>query len=88
MSIKLGTYASGTIGTLEFTADCRFEVSKEWAEKRAKESNWESLEAFLGEYVYDDVIEWPRDAELAGELLDIKLCNYITEAKGKNWSIY
>ena len=87
MSVKLGTYASGMAGELEFTAECQFEVSKEWAEKRAKESNWESLEAFLGEYVYDDTQGWPRDAEMAGELLDIKLYNYVTDVKGKR-SIY
>ena len=88
MNIKLGTYAKGTVGTLEFTADCKFEVPKDWAEKKAiKELKYSTLDSFLDNYLFDDVIDWPKDAEAEGVLEDFKIANFITDVKGKR-SIY
>ena len=88
MIIKLGTYASGTAGSLEFTADCQFEVPEEWAAKKAKEElQYDTIDSFLDNYLYDDVIDWPKDAEAEGVLEEFTIKNFITDVNGKR-SIY
>ena len=74
-TVKLNTYGNGKVGDIDIMADCSFEVSKEWAETRAREWGFPSFDEFLNEYTYDDTYLWPKEALQAGELISMSIHN-------------
>lgn len=87
--IELNTFAKGRVGTLEFTAECTFEVPEDWVFKKAQEElKYSTMESFLDNYLYSDVFEWPKDAEKEGVLAEVKIHNYVTDIGDGRGSIY
>lgn len=85
--VELYTYARGMVGDLEFEGECAFEVPIPWATEKAKEWGYDSLNEFILNYNFDDTERWVKEAEEAGELVNVKVLDIITRTD-RSSSIY